>query len=252
MIRALIVDDEPLARERLRTLLAREPDVTLVGEAGDGAAAVRAILEHRPDLVFLDVQMPEIDGFDVLEAVADAPAPAVIFATAFDRHALRAFEVHAIDYLLKPFDRARFAAALDRARVELARGEAAAPRLLAMLKGLSAHRPGARRLVVRDGGRVFFLPVDEVDWIEAAGNYVRLHAGAVQHLVRETMKSLAERLDPAVFARVHRSAIVNVDRIREMRAGFHGEYEIVLRSGARLQSSRGYSARLHALLDGRS
>jgi two-component system LytT family response regulator len=249
-IRALIVDDEPLARERLRTLLAAEPDIELVGECTNGKEALAAITRSRPDLVFLDVQMPERDGFQVLSDLGPTRMPSVIFVTAYDRFALQAFEVHALDYLLKPFDRVRFSRALHHARQQLAR-EPATDRLVALLEDLEAARRGPERLVIRDAGRVFFLPITEIEWIEAAGNYARLHCGRETHLLRETMKALEARLDPTRFARVHRSAIVNLDRIQELRPSFHGEYEVVLKSGARVTSSRNHSARLQELARGR-
>jgi two-component system LytT family response regulator len=249
--RALIVDDEPLARERLRTLLGADGGFELVGECTNGLEAVERIEQLRPDLVFLDVQMPEMDGFEVLEAL-ESGIPALIFVTAFDQHALRAFEVHALDYLLKPFDQERFDRALARARTELERRRAPAlDRILALL-GDRAARGTCERLVIRESGRVFFLPLADVDWIEAAENYVRLHVGTTSHLMRDTMKRMETRLDPARFVRVHRSAIVNVDRIQEMRPTFHGEYLVRLRSGAELTTSRGYSARLQALARGES
>ena len=249
-IRALIVDDEPLARERIRTLLKREPDVELAGEAADGAAAVAAIEKLEPDLVFLDVQMPEADGFAVVEAVGALRMPPVIFVTAYDKYALRAFDVQALDYLLKPFDRERFQAAMRRARGELERASSGEfnRRLLALLREVRAQRKYAERLVVRSAGRIFFLRCDELDWIEAAGNYLRLYAGKEEHLLRETMGALEARLDPEKFIRVHRSAIVNLDRIREMQPGLQGEYVILLRSGARVTLSRGYRDRLRHLL----
>jgi two-component system, LytTR family, response regulator len=252
-LRALIVDDEPLARERIRTLLADETDIEIAGECADGREAVAAISAEAPDLLFLDVQMPELGGFEVLEAVGIDRVPAVIFVTAYDRHALRAFDVHALDYLLKPFDRERFHAALTRARGELARGPRAAraaiePRLLALLEEMEAGKNRLERLVIKSGGRVFFLRVAEIDWIEAAGNYARLHVGRESHLLRETMKTLEARLDPGGFVRVHRSAIVNIDRIQELQPSFHGEYVITLIGSHRLTSSRGYSERLHDLL----
>jgi len=250
VIRALIVDDEPLAREKIRMLLAGEADVELVGECGDGAQAVAAIEKLGPDLVFLDVQMPEVDGFGVLDAVRRERLPAVIFVTAYDRYALKAFEVHALDYLLKPFDRDRFQAALDRARAEMTRGGEDGPvmrRLLQMIDGLRAERRYASRLVVRESGRITFLRADEIDYIEGAGNYARLHVGKQNHLLRETMKTLEGRLDPEKFARIHRSIIVNLDRIRRLESSFHGEYVVILADGVRLGSSRGYSERLQRM-----
>jgi two-component system LytT family response regulator len=241
-IRALIVDDEPLARTRLRALLDGEADVEVVGECGDGQAALAAVAELAPDLLFLDVQMPALDGFGLLEALGPGRLPAVVFVTAYDRYALRAFEVHALDYLLKPFDRDRFRKALDRARAQLAaagRG-AADPRLLALLEDTRGARRPLERLVVKSAGRVFFLRTEEIDWIEAAGNYVRLHAGADTHLLRDTMNGLEARLDPQRFLRVHRSTIVNVDRIQELQPWFHGDYLVILRDGTQLTLSRGY------------
>ena len=252
-LRALIVDDEPLARERIRSLLARESDVEVVGECGDGAGAVAAIERLGPDLVFLDVQMPEVDGFEVLEAIPRAKLPAVIFVTAYDRYALKAFEVHALDYLLKPFDRERFQRALDRARAEVSRDASGGPvarRLLELLGSLEAQRKHAARLVVRESGRVFFLRVDEIDYIEAAGNYARVHVGKQSHLLRETMKTLEHRLDPARFVRIHRSTIANVDRIRQLQSIFRGDCVVVLADGTRLASGRGYSERLKRLVAG--
>jgi two-component system LytT family response regulator len=247
-LRVLVVDDEPLARERLRSLLAAEPEVALVGECHDGQAAIDAIRALAPDLVFLDVQMPEVTGFDVLAALAPQEAPAVVFVTAFDHYALDAFEVHALDYLLKPFDRERFARALDRARAHLVRGDhATEQKLVALLEDVRAARRGVKRLVVRERGRVFFLKVESIDWIEAAGNYARVHVGKDEHLLRETMKTLEARLDPAVFVRIHRSAIVNLERVRELVPSCHGEFVVLLAGGAELTSSRGYGEPLRRL-----
>jgi len=254
MMRVVLADDEPLVRERLRTLLAARADCTLVGECADGAEAVAAIEAERPDLVFLDVQMPELDGFEVLEALPEAGRPAVVFVTAYDEYAVRAFEVNAVDYLLKPIEPGRFAAALDRvaerrrvgARPDS--GTGADPALDALLAELRARRGHTERFVVRDGHRVTFVPVADVDWIDAAGNYVRLHAGGRAHLLRETMKTVEARLDPGRFVRVHRSAIVQLDRVTAMEPWFHGEYVLTLRDGTRLTSSRSHGARLRALL----
>ena len=252
-IRALIIDDEPLARERIRTLLKKDRSVHVAGECGDGKRAVKAIRRHRPDLVFLDVQMPEMDGFSVLEALQPEEIPVVIFATAYDKYALRAFEVHALDYLLKPFDRERFGTALARAREQIERNKNGDVnrRLLSLLSARAVDHKPAERLVIKSAGRITFLRTDEVDWIEAAGNYLRLHTGADEHLLRETMKELEARLDASKFVRIHRSTIVNADRIKEMRPSFHGEYEVRLRDGTRLTLSRGYREKLDMLL-GRS
>lgn len=252
-IRALVVDDEPLARERVCDLLAREADVRVVGECANGREAVEVIERERPDLVFLDVQMPELDGFGVLERVAPARLPFVIFVTAYDEYAVKAFEVHALDYVLKPFDRERFREALERARREIARsGEDGAieGRLLALLQDLADRKPHLDRLVIKSGGRVSFLRTEDVDWIEAAGNYVELHVGRDSHLLRETMNKLESRLDPQRFLRIHRRLIVNVERIRQLEGVTHGEYVVVLKDGTKLSSSRGYREGLQRLLAG--
>ena len=248
-IRTLIVDDEPLARRGLRAQLAEEEDFEVVTECGNGRDAVSAIEEQKPDLVFLDVQMPELDGFGVVEAVGTELMPAVIFVTAYDKFALRAFEVHALDYLLKPFDTERFSKALERARAQVERKNISdlSLRLQTLIDDLKAERKYTERLVVKSAGRIFFLGVEEIDWIEAADNYVRLHAGRESHLLRETMNSLEERLDPSEFLRIHRSAIVNVRRIKELHTLFRGEYEVVLKDGTRLSSGRGYRTRLQEL-----
>ena len=250
-IRALIVDDEPLARERMRSLLGGETDVEVVGEAKDGVEAVETILGQSPDLVFLDVQMPKLDGFEVIQTVGAERMPAVVFVTAYDQHALRAFEVQALDYLLKPFDQERFQGALKRVRRQLDSQETGdiGRRLLALVRDLRSERPSRTdRLVVKSGGRLFFLRADEIDWIEAAGNYVRLHVGTDGHLLRETMNSIEARLNPDIFFRVHRSHIVNIERIKELQPWFNGEYVVVLQNGARLTLSRGYREKLQERL----
>src|SRR5258706_1309958 len=248
-LRTLIVDDEPLARERIRTLLESEPDVELVGECDNGIAAVEAIIGKEPDLVFLDVQMPELGGFGVLEQLQGGRIPAVIFVTAHDNFALQAFEVHAVDYLLKPFDRERFKKALDRAIDTIKRRQTddLSHRLSALLAEV---KPETRhdRLAIKSAGRVIFLRVDEIDWIEAADNYVSLHFRNESHLHRETMTAMAERLKAGKFIRISRSTIVNVDRIKELQPLFHGEYSVILRNGARLTLSRGYREKLDGLL----
>ncbi len=245
-IRTLVVDDEPLARERLTALLATEPDIELVGQSRDGEEAITSIVDLTPDLVFLDVQMPHMNGFDVIEAVGSERMPLVVFVTAYDQHALRAFQVRALDYLLKPFDRERFADALQRARKAIERNETGdlGRRLLALVKDLRKDQPRAERLVVKSGGRLFFLRADEIDWVEAAGNYVRLHVGATSHLLRETMTAIEGRLDPEKFFRIHRSRIVNMERIQELQPWLNGEYAVLLRTGTRLTLSRGYREKL--------
>jgi len=245
-IRALVVDDEPLARQRLCRLLQEEPDVEIVGECADGGDAVATIRARRPDLIFLDVQMPVLDGFGVLEALGGDPLPAVIFVTAYDRYALRAFEYNALDYLLKPFDRERFRKALERARSHLGPDKEAdrAEQLLGAVEEFKSEGKALERLVIKSSGRVFFLRVEEIDWIEAAGNYVRLHVGKEAHLLRDTMSSLEARLDPKRFLRIHRSTMVNIERIQELQPLFHGDYVVILRNGAQLNLSRGYRQRL--------
>ena len=255
-IRALVADDEPLARRRLLRLLKSEPDVEVVGVAGSGRAAVDAIRAQRPDLVFLDVQMPELDGFGVLEALGDA-MPVVIFVTAYDQYALRAFEVQALDYLLKPFDAERFAQAFRRARSQLRAGDAPPPeRLLGLLDALSEKQKQLdqllsrgserylERLMVKSAGKIFFVRTAEVHWLEAEGNYIRLHLGGRSHLIRETMNNLETRLDPERFARIHRSTIVNLDQIKELRPWFGGDYLVFLQDGTELKLSRSYRERL--------
>jgi two-component system LytT family response regulator len=252
-IRVLVADDEPLARERLTGLLSQEPDIEVVGQARDGEEAITAIHDDTPDLVFLDVQMPQMNGFEVIEAVGTDKMPLVIFVTAYDQHALKAFQVRALDYLLKPFDRERFKDALQRARKQLEREENGdlGRRLLALVKDLRRDQPKSDRLVVKSGGRLFFLRTDEIDWVEAAGNYVRLHVGPGSHLLRETMNAIEGRLDPEKFFRIHRSRIVNMERIQELQPWLNGEYAVLLRTGTRLTLSRGYREKLQDRL-GRS
>jgi two-component system LytT family response regulator len=243
-VRVLIADDEPLARERVRELLGNR-DLEVVGEARDGEEALRLIQSLKPDLIFLDVQMPALDGFEVLAELRADERPAVIFVTAYDDYAVRAFEVDALDYLVKPFNRARFDAALQRA---LSRKPPAAEQLRALLDRLQPGRKYATRFVIRTAEEIHFVRVDDVLWLESAGNYVKLHTAAAEHLLRGTIRELEERLDPERFVRVHRSAIVSVDAIEKLEPYFHGELVITLRGGARLTSSRSYSARLRELL----
>ena len=246
-LRALIVDDEPLARRRLRTLLKAEADLDIVGECEDGASAIAAARRLAPDLLFLDVQMPGLDGFDVIEALGPSARAAVIFVTAYDEYALRAFEVHAVDYLLKPFDRARLRQAVARARALRVNAADVGRRLLALVADVTAHR-SLERLIVKSRGRVYFVRADEIDWIEAAGHYLVLHVAREQHVIRESITALEQRLDPDRFVRIHRSIIVNIDRVKALAPTFHGEYELELRDGTRLASARGYSDRLQALV----
>lgn len=245
-IRTLIVDDEPLGRERVRTLLARDDEIEVVGESGDGKQAVVAIEKLKPDLIFLDVQMPELDGFGVLEAVSGGPLPAIVFVTAFDKYAVQAFEVHALDYLLKSFDRERFEATLKRAKEAIRKSCEGIlnEKLAGLIEDLESRKERPTRLVIRTAGRITFHRVDEIDWIEAADNYVRVHVGKEAHLMRETLQSLEKRLDPEQFLRIHRSHVVNLERIRELRPIFHGDYLVKLTNGTELTLSRNYREKL--------
>lgn len=251
-IRTLIVDDEPLARRGLRARLLREADFDVVGEAEDGPSAAAAIIALKPDLVFLDVQMPGFDGFDALSRAATAHLPHVVFVTAFDKYALRAFAVHALDYLLKPIAHRRFQESLRRARAEFDKHTHAesAERLRAMLDARDTEREGskeaalAHRLTVRQGERFILLKVADVDWIEADANYLKLHAAGRAFQLRMTMAEVERQLDPRRFARIHRSAIVNLDRVTAIEPEWHGEYRVSLSTGARLRLSRSFRDRL--------
>ena len=244
-IRALVVDDEPVARDRLIRLLEQQGDIDLVGQCSNGLETVTAIAQLSPDLVFLDVQMPEMDGFEVVRALEAGHVLAVVFVTAYDEYAVRAFEVHALDYLLKPFSSVRFRATLAHAREQLDRHRAGdlGRRLLELAPTLWEKNGTPRtadRLLVRSTGRVHFVRTSEIDWCEAAGNYVRLHVGDESHLFRETMNGLESKLDPQHFVRIHRKTIVNVERIEELRSSLAGECTVYLRNGAKLTLSRGY------------
>lgn len=274
-IRVLVVDDEPIARRRVRRLLRLEPDVDTVDEAGSGSEAIEAIRKQRPDLVLLDVQMPDVDGFGVVDTLGVEQMPPTIFVTAFNEYALRAFDVHAIDYLLKPFDPERFRSAFQRARLHLEQVSSAEQgrRIRALLEqvlgedraaalagggngggnggggGTAVAAPRARfldRLMVKHDGRVFFVKVSDVDWFEAAGNYVRVHAGKGNHLIRETMQHVESQLDPTMFVRIHRAVIVNIDRIRELQPWFAGDYIVILHDGRQLKLSRTYREHLQS------
>jgi two-component system LytT family response regulator len=245
-IRVVIADDEPLARQRLMMLLATEPWVEVVAQCADGPSTITAIENLRPDLVFLDIEMPGASGFELIDTIGADRMPFVIFVTAFDTYALRAFEVHALDYLLKPFDAGRFRAALLRAKDQIERhanGDIER-RLIELVHGLKPAAQHLERFVVKTSGRVFFVRSSEIEWIEAAGNYVKLHAGADTHLFRETMNAVEDKLDPDLFFRIHRSHIVNIERVRELQPWFNGEYVVCLKSGARLTLSRGYREKL--------
>lgn len=227
-------------------LLSGDPEIEIVDECSDGQQAVESINQSKPDLVYLDVQMPGMDGFAVLQAIAGDRMPTVIFVTAYDRYAVRAFEVHALDYLLKSFDRERFQAALQRAKHQIrqSREGLLSERLTGLLEDLEAREKRLTRLIVKSAGRVSFVRVEEIDWLEAADNYVRIHVSRESHLIRETLQSLVERLDPSKFLRIHRSTVVNFDRIKEMQPLFHGDYLVRLHDGTELTLTRNYKEKL--------
>ena len=245
-IRALVVDDEPLARAMIREMLESDSEVEITGECSNGREAVEAIKSSMPDIVFLDIQMPEIGGFEVLESLDPSSHPHVIFVTAYDQYAVRAFEVHALDYLLKPFDRERFEGAWQRAKAQIKtdRTSRRDQDIIALLEELKAGPRYLERLVIKNGGRVFFMHVQDIYCIEAEGNYVRVYDNQKGYLLRETISSLEEQLDPKQFLRIHRSAIVKIDRIKEMQPWFHGEYRIIMENGKQLALSRNYRANL--------
>ncbi len=251
-IPTLIVDDEQAARGALRLLLADDPDIEVVGECGDGRTTLDRIRRDRPELVFLDIQMPGMDGLTVLSQLDEAELPVVVFVTAYDQHALRAFDLHAVDYLLKPFDDARFHKALARAKTRVRQGQlgALAGPLVDLLSGMRRPSPGRwlERLVIRSDGRALIVPVADVDWIEARGDYLRVHAGTTWHLLRGTMKELEGQLDPGEFVRIHRSTIVRLTRIKELQPHFRGDYVVVLRDGTHLKLARGCREQLEAAL----
>jgi two-component system, LytTR family, response regulator len=258
-IRAIIVDDEPTARRGVRLLLDRDPAVEVVGEASGGAEAAELIRRERPDLAFMDVQMPGCDGFEVLNKIGPGTVPAVVFITAYDEHALRAFEVNAIDYLLKPYDDVRFEAALQRAKHEIRRRqvENVNSRLVQLLDYLQRTAPPPAtaeaekftdRIMLKSSGEILFLKLNEIDWIEAEGDYMKFHVNGRAHLMRETMVRLEARLDPKQFIRIHRSTIVNLDRVQKLSPSFAGEYAVILRDGTKLKLSRGFHERISTLL----
>ncbi len=249
-IRTLIVDDEPLAREGVRLLLETDPSIDIVGECQNGAEAVETIRKLRPALVFLDIQMPAMNGFEVLAALKPEELPTVVFATAYDQYALRAFEVHALDYLLKPFDDDRFFEALENVKnqIRLAQVSALSEQLLSLLKNYEPPSKRVSRLAIKSSGRVVFLEVDQIDWIEAADYYVQLHVGDKTYLHRQSMSSLEKQLDPEQFLRIHRSAIVHRDRIRELRYQGRRDLVVILSSGVELKVARSHREKVQNLL----
>lgn len=279
-IRALVVDDEPLARAGVRRLLAKVADVVVVGEASNGVDAVDAVKQHKPDLLLLDIQMPEMNGFEVLDKLDDGDFGAVVFITAYDAFAVKAFEVQALDYIMKPFDDERFFAVIERAKQHLQRdvGADLTHRIASLLETYekragtrpdaapdanvagateeheTPHTPGTHisRVMVKESGRVFFQPVDGIDWIESADYYSRLHVGETTHLIRESMSALEEQLDPRRFVRIHRTAIVNADRVKELRLDYANRHVVVLKNGVRLPLSRTRKDTLEKVMSGRS
>ena len=249
-IRVLLVDDEPLARGMLREMLAGDPHAQIVGESGNGRDALEAIRKESPDLIFLDVQMPELGGFDVLASLGKENIPYVIFVTAYDQYAVRAFEVQALDYLLKPFDQERFDVSWQRAKAQLLRDRNGGvdERILALLEELKSGKNYLERLVVKAAGRIYFVDASEIDWIEAEGNYVSVHSGKKTHLLRETISSLEAQLDPRKFVRIHRSSIIRLDFIQELQPWFHGEYHVILQDGTQLTLSRNHRDKLQEAL----
>ena len=260
-IRALIVDDEPLARRNIRLLLKNDSEIELVGEAGSGRDALTLIRKYSPDLVFLDIQMPEMDGFEVLESIQAEQLPVIIFVTAFDQYALRAFEFHALDYLLKPFDDARFEKTLRHAKLQVEQRQITdlSQRLISILEERDQQRPSSgskaeylSRILIKSAGRIFFLKSSEIDFVQAEDYYVRVQVGRKGHLLRESMNEMESKLDPAKFVRIHRSTIVNLDRIRELHQQLNGEYVAVLNDGTELKVSRSRREQLEkALKSGR-
>ena len=240
-IKALIVDDEPLARDRIRELLKEHPEVEVIGEAKNGQEAVASVTNDHPDLVFLDVQMPDLDGFDVLQNLNVEQLPVIIFVTAYDQYALRAFDVHAVDYLTKPFDRQRFAEAVEQAKLFMKGAkEPDTARILSMLQELRAGARYLERFAIKNGETVFFVRAEDVDAIEAQGNYVRLNLASSSHLLRDTLNNIESQINPRMFVRIHRRTIVNIDRVKEVQTWARGEYRVVLSTGAHYTLSRGY------------
>lgn len=240
-LKALIVDDEPLARDRIREMLNDYPEIEVIAEARNGGEAIEAIKTQSPDLVFLDVQMPDLNGFEVLESLNVERLPMIIFVTAYDQHAIRAFDVHAVDYLTKPFDRKRFAEAIEHARIYMKGTEQ--PDTARIIKLLQEFKAGPRyleRFAIKSGEKVLFIRSEDVEAIEAQGNYVRLNLGNSSHLLRETLNNIEAQIDPRVFVRIHRRTIVNINRIKELQTWARGEYRVVLQNGAHYSLSRGY------------
>lgn len=254
-MRILIVDDEPLARERIREMLKSEADIEFIAEAANGGEAIQAIRASKPDLIFLDIQMPDMDGFSVLQLSGEellSQIPAIIFVTAFDQYALRAFEFHALDYLLKPFDRDRFSDALNHARTQIGNrpeGGGSDSRILGLLKKISSEREYLEWVTIKKDERILLLKVDDIQWVEAQGNYVSLKFEKDARLLRETMDKMESQLDPRRFIRIHRSTIININQVKELHVWARGEYRVMTHSGKAFTLSRGYRNRFEAFLN---
>jgi two-component system, LytTR family, response regulator len=248
-IRVLIVDDETLARERLRDLLVNDPDIEIIGECSNGQMALTFIQEASPDLVFLDIQMPEMNGIAVIEALNAEKLPYIIFVTAYDQYAVKAFDLYAMDYLLKPFCRDRFEKSMLRVKDQIInQNKNINQQILSLLEEFRANTNYIDRLVVKTNGRILFLKTKEIDWVKAEGNYVKLHAGKNSYMIRDTITNLEERLNPNIFRRIHRSTIVNIDSIKELQPLFHGEYSVILHDGTQLTLSRNYKDSIQDLI----
>jgi len=245
-IKVLIIDDEPLARERIKNLLENEVDIEVIDESGNGFEALSKIQEKKPELVFLDVRIPEMNGFEIIEQIDEENIPHIIFVSAHEKYALRAFEMHALDYLLKPFDENRFQQALCRARerIQIRKTGEITCRLKELIHNVKSEHKYLDRLVIKTEGRIFFIKTDEINWIEAAGNYITLYLDNEKYLMRETMNCMEARLDPGKFIRVHRSKIVNIERIKEIQSWFNGEHLIILDNGTELNLSRKYKEKM--------
>lgn len=251
MIRAIIVDDEPLAREKVQLFAQGEKDIEIVDVCANGHEAIASYQKFKPELLFLDIQMPEMSGFDVLNQLNCNPLPGIIFITAYDEFALQAFEFHALDYLLKPYDRARFKKATDHARESiqsLSLAEVTTEQIKTLLDSIKQSHPSLDRLIVKTNGRIIFLKIEDIDWMEAAGNYVNLHVGNESHLVRETMNNIEKQLNPQKFIRIHRSTIININKIKELQPYFNGEYKVVLQNNTHVILSRGYRENFTSVL----
>jgi len=250
-IRTLIVDDEPLARQRIKNLLKNDDRLKIVGECSTGVQAVNAFIKIKPNLIFLDIQMPGLDGFEVIQTVGAENMPPVIFVTAYDQYAIKAFEVHAIDYLLKPYEQDRFRAALERGIREASsrKDGVSSKKIAALVDKILEEKQISKRILVKSSDRISIIEIEQIDWVESAGNYVQIHAGKETYLLRETMNNMEQRLPPQFFARIQRRTIVNLDRIKELRPALHGDYVVILKTGSRLLLSRQYSDRLGIFLD---